>query len=138
MKARRRFVATAALAALALGGCTDRGTDPVPAGGGGPEAVSFAADIQPVFNAHCVGCHGAGGNGGLDLRAGLSYGHLVGVVSPNYGIARVTAGDADASLLYRKLSGAAGVGSVMPPTGQLDAGTLDLVERWIAEGARDN
>jgi mono/diheme cytochrome c family protein len=111
------------LAALALGGCSDNGTDPVPDGGGGDgTTVSFATDVQPIFNANCVGCHGA--NGGLDLSAGNSYGNLVGVISPNYGTARVVAGD--------------GLGNVMPPSGSLPNDTLDVVERWIDEGAEDN
>jgi mono/diheme cytochrome c family protein len=125
------------LAALALGGCSDNGTDPVPDGGGGDgTTVSFATDVQPIFNANCVGCHGA--NGGLDLSAGNSYGNLVGVISPNYGTARVVAGDGGASLLLRKMRGEAGLGNVMPPSGSLPNDTLDVVERWIDEGAEDN
>lgn len=125
------------MAALALGGCSDNGTDPVPDGGGGDGAtVSFATDVQPIFNANCVGCHGA--NGGLDLSAGNSYGNLVGVTSPTYGTVRVVAGDGGASLLLSKMRGEAGTGNVMPPTGALPNDTLDVVERWIDEGAEDN
>jgi hypothetical protein len=141
---RTIYLALMAALALAVAGCSDNGTDPVADDGGGnngggdPQPVSFATQIQPVFTASCVGCHGAGGNGGLDLRAGSAYANLVGVNSPTYGSARVVAGDASSSLLYRKMSGAAGVGNVMPPAGALDASTLDLVERWIDEGAEDN
>ena len=137
---RTSLAPLAAAAALAVAGCSDKGTDPTGGddGGGEQTPVSFTADIQPIFDASCVGCHGAGGNGGLDLRAGSSHADLVGVASSRYGITRVIAGDADGSLLYRKMSGAGSVGTVMPPTGPLPGTTLELVRRWIDGGAADD
>ena len=121
-----------------LAGCTDHGAAPEPAAPPGPAPVSFAAEIQPIFDANCILCHGAGGNGGLDLRAPGSRGNLVGAASATYTGVRVQPGEPDDSILYLKLSGAAGVGDRMPPTGALPAPTLELVRRWIAEGATDN
>jgi len=119
-----------------LAGCSDHGDplvpeDTVPQ----PDPVSFATEVQPIFDASCVGCHGAGGNGGLDLRAGSSRANLVGVPATGGGGDRVVAGDSAASVLYQKLTG---VGGLMPPTGALPAAEVDLVATWIDEGALDN
>jgi hypothetical protein len=36
-----------------------------------PETASFSKEVQPIFNAKCVSCHG--GSTSPDLRAGNSY-----------------------------------------------------------------
>lgn len=117
-------------------GCSDRGADPTGPGGGEPPPVSYAADVQPIWNANCVGCHG--GTAGLFLEAPGSRANLVGAASTNWSGQRVVAGDPDASILYRKLTGDSGVGDRMPQGGALGAGDLETVRRWIAEGALDN
>ncbi|MBE0566834.1 MAG: hypothetical protein IH621_12790, partial [Krumholzibacteria bacterium] len=122
--------------ALLPAGCSDRGADPADPGGGGPVAVSYAADVQPIWNASCVGCHG--GTAGLELAAPGSRAALVGVASTNWPGQRVVPGDPDASVLYRKLTGDGGVGDRMPQGGALDAADIETVRRWIAEGAHDN
>ena len=39
----------------------------------GPRAVHYAADVQPILNKHCVGCHGSKApKGDLDLTGGLT------------------------------------------------------------------
>jgi len=130
-----------ACAGLATGGCSDRGADPVDPGAGpdpGPDPVSFAARIQPIFTANCVECHGRITNGGLDLREGSAYGNLVGVDAQGYAGQRVAAGDPGGSVLYLKLSGDVSTGGQMPPSGALPQELRDLVRNWIAEGAKDN
>ena len=102
------------------------------------EYVTVGADLQPVLTDQCVTCHGDFGNGGLDMRVGVSRSNLVGVTSSNYGIVRVVPGDPGASLLMRKLSGAAGVGSEMPPGQALADSTLAMFRSWIEAGAPDN
>lgn len=90
--------------------------------------VSFAADIQPIFNQHCASCH----NGGLDpdLREGTSY-NFITVIDPN----QVVPGDADGSELYQRLIG---VGNIMPPSGSLSNTDINLVKDWINQGALNN
>ena len=131
----RGFLVAGALVALA--GCSDRGDDPV-VPGGGDDPVSFSADVQVIFNNRCTGCHGQNGNGNLDLRAANAYNNLVGVDSFGYSGQRVVAGDPEASVLYRKLSGASGVGGVMPSDGALSADTIEIIQDWIAQGAMNN
>ena len=105
-----------------------------------PDPVSYATEIQPIFNANCAGCHTDGGqNGGLDLSSGLSHGNLVGVESAQFaGVFRVIAEQPDNSLLYQKLTATQTNGSMMPPTGLIAEADRELVRTWIAEGANDN
>lgn len=82
--------------------------------------VEFSANILPIFDAsNCVDCHD--GNQDPNLTAGNEYNSLV----PEY----VTAGDADDSELYTKLSGG---------HGNVDTNSLLLIEEWINSGALDN
>ena len=139
----RRGARLLALMALALAaGCGDYGATPpvAPDDGGGPPAptVSFAADIQPLFDANCASCQGDAGNAGLDLRAGASRLNLVGVTATESPLARVQPGDPAASWLYRKLNAQQDVGSSMPPGAPLAGAQVELVRTWIAEGALDN
>ncbi len=126
------LLAAVLLAAGGLWGCADEGRDP-----GAPEmpddTIEYASAVQPLWDAHCGGCHGAGGLGGLDLRSAVSYENLVGVASSGYAYERVVAGQPDESLLYLKLIGAADVGDVMPPAGALPAADLATVRQWIEQ-----
>ena len=134
---RLRVPGFAVAAVLLLAGCSDRGTEPgLP--GGGDDPVSYTADVQPIWNANCIGCHGDGGNGGLDLRMPGSRANLVDVPSPSWPGLRVVAGEPDSSVLYLKLTGTAGVGDRMPQGGSLGADDTEIVRLWIAEGALDN
>ena len=82
--------------------------------------VEFAADIQPIFAINnCTDCHNGSQN--PDLTPGNEYNSLV----PEY----VTAGDANSSELYTKLSG--GHASV-------DATSIALIAEWINSGALNN
>ncbi len=99
--------------------------------------ISFARDIQPIFDLSCTGCHG--GTSGLFLEPGSSYGNLVNVTSFGYAPAkRVAPFDPNNSVLYRKLAGT-GFGQRMPQ-GQppLPPAQVDKVKNWILEGARNN
>jgi len=132
----RKSAALMVAGIIAIAGCSDEGADlvapPVPGG------VSFASQVQPIFNANCIGCHGQNGNGGLDLREGQSYGNLVGVASQGYPGMLVMAGDPDASVLHRKLNGLSGVGGQMPLGSTLPEADRNLIHDWISKGAIDN
>jgi len=126
-----------AVTLLSLGGCADQGVAPT-----APEVadpIFYAMDVQPIWDTNCVGCHGQNGNGGLDLRAGLSRANLVGIASPNYMVLRVVGGDPSTSVLYAKLTDTGTYGPLMPQGGpMLSAESLEKVRRWIAGGALDN
>jgi len=132
-----RGLAGAVLVLLVFGGCSDHG-DPTAAESlpvnSGP--VSYSADIQPIFDTQCIGCHGAAGNAGLDLRSGQSHANLVAVDAVNSSGQLVVAGDSAASVIQQRLTGTGA--SFMPPAGPLQVSSLDLVAEWINDGALDN
>ena len=127
--------------------CSDAGvavqSDPLPPPPG--QDVSFAQQIQPIFNANgCVGCHG--GSGGLFLTQGQSFVNLVNVTAQAgcTTLKRVLPGNADQSVLYIRVSANSadtqcGPDSRMPKGGaRLSQASIDLVKNWINEGAKNN
>ena len=97
--------------------------------------VDYDAQIQPIWTSNCISCHVYGHSSGLDLSTSSgSYNNLVDVVSQNYAPAlRVTSGDPGSSVLYDKISGGGTYGGVMPPSGQMTASNIALVQTWITE-----
>src|SRR5262245_40871083 len=115
--------------------------------GADPFAVSFAADIQPIFTQNCatVGCHDTTTQVlGLNLAAGAAYTHLVQVPSKedpsqNY----VEPNAPDRSYLFRKITGAPGISGSRMPLDNLtffdqNPVLLGQVRQWIREGATNN
>lgn len=87
------------------------------------QPISFANDIQPIFNSKCTGCHPS--MAGLDLTAANSFNELI-----NSGLVN-TATPAE-STIYTKPA----------PHGNHSAKysvtEAALVLRWIQEGAQNN
>ncbi len=95
------------------------------------EPVDFARDIQPIFTANCAKCHGP-----EKQESGLRLDAPEGLLAGGNSGAAVAAGDADGSLLLQAIVGAGDV-SKMPPKGLgLEPAQIELVRRWIAEGAK--
>ena len=106
--------------------------------------VSFTVDIQPILTQNCatVGCHNAVTPPlGLNLTAGVAFDNIVLVSSQEVpALHRIEPGDPNNSYLFRKITGAAGIsGSRMPQNNPAffdkNPELLDLVHRWILEGA---
>src|SRR5438046_2613905 len=90
--------------------------------------VDFRRDIQPLFQAHCIECHGPTqqmSNLRLDLRRSAT---------KIQGGTRIGPGNAVGSKLYMRMVGTS-LGQQMPPSGPLPAGKIDLVRKWIDQGA---
>jgi Carboxypeptidase regulatory-like domain len=129
-------------ATLVLSACGGGSDEDAPAQElGAPVAYD---EVQGVFEEYgCIGCH-PGVNPSLDLTAGASYDQLVGIQAlEDPTLYRVVAGDPDRSFLYLKLGGAApvadipAIGTRMPPNAPpIDPADLDLVRRWILQGAK--
>ena len=93
-----------------------------------PAKVDFARDVLPLFRQNCVSCHGpAQQTNGLRLdrrssvlRSGISR--------------RVVPGNSQNSFLYHRVAGTE-YGMQMPPTGALRPEQIELIKRWIDEGA---
>jgi hypothetical protein len=84
------------------------------------------------------GCHIGPGGGPMSLKAGDSFGALVGINSA-YGRPRVVAGNANNSVLYLKVIGNNSVGSRMPlGLPALSKAETDSIMAWINRGALNN
>ncbi|MDE2133581.1 MAG: hypothetical protein KGM97_04375 [Alphaproteobacteria bacterium] len=106
-----------------------------------PEPTSFQKQVLPIFEAHCFMCHSQGGVGyvsvNLDLRSyrALRSGSAGGVAvipyhperSPLMKVLRDDWTSNNKNALR------------MPPLGPpLSQEELDVISRWIKEGAKDN
>ncbi len=135
---KTNLVASCLLFALAAcgGGAEPAGpADPNPTIGD----PTFARVYQEVITPNCS-CHVSGAGGLVMPDAAAAHAALVDVPAtsggPCDGNTRVVSGDAQASVLYRKLSGTNLCGAAMPMGGaQLSAADLGLVEAWIGAGA---
>jgi ankyrin repeat protein len=90
-----------------------------------PDKVDFARDVQPIFQQSCIGCHGPSQqmNGlRLDRRSAVMGRRIITPQSLEY------------SFLYKRVSGTE-VGTQMPPTGALRPQQIDVIKRWIEQGA---
>jgi hypothetical protein len=99
---------------------------------GGPAVrVSFARQIQPLFDAKCISCHPSS-YPYLDLRPGRAYGGLVGVpaaTAPSY--LRVLPGRPGLSYLLLAPEDTSRRGLLSPADRR-------LIAAWIRQGAKDN
>jgi len=100
---------------------------------------SYASVIQPIWSASCTGCHGSGGDAGLNLSSGSSYANLVNVPSTQDKTKmRVLPGDATNSWVVMKIENRQTVGGKMPPSGSLTANQIQNIKNWITQGAKNN
>src|SRR5437016_1815603 len=93
-----------------------------------PSKIDFRRDVQPLFKAHCVGCHGPTqqmSNFRLDRRSDAMRGGTIAVIAP---------GNSAGSRLYHKLIGNE-YGPQMPPTGPLKVEQTDVIKAWLYQGA---
>ena len=114
-------------------------------------AVSFAQQIQPLFDTNCTICHMTDGIDPLaefflKLTADVSYDSIVDEASTqNSAVNLVVSGDANTSLLFQKVSMEdPPVGDRMPlctessPRATLTTAEIGLIRDWINQGAADN
>ena len=93
------------------------------------DGVSFSAEILPLLQQKCFVCHGEGQQqSGLDLRT-----REEALTGGLHGPA-VVPGNPEESHLYRRVSGLDA--PTMPFGGELGAEEVELLRRWIAEGAQ--
>jgi hypothetical protein len=106
--------------------------------------ATFGA-VHAVLLARCGPCHVTQSSGRLSLAArDAAHRALVGVAAMARSCQgrgdRVVPGDAEASVLFRKVSGQDLCGAVMPPPprARLSAEDQALIRDWIVEGAADD
>ena len=95
------------------------------------DPVSYRNEIQPIFNKECNSCHDQD-HQYLDLRPCCSYDQLW---SLGAGAPYLDVDNPEQSKLYRHLTGDL---LQMPIFGQLPDHEIQLVLKWITEGAVDN
>ena len=146
--------------ASVLSGCAGEGGG---GGGGAPQpprckppaggaTVSFANNIQPIFNRSCAvpGCHVPPvPTGGQDLTSARSYRQAVNTPSTQVrGIDRVEPGNPDRSYMLRKIQGGPGIAGTTMPQGCpgaplngaqcLSPDDIAAIVQWITECAPNN
>ncbi|MBW8049120.1 MAG: hypothetical protein FVQ77_02030 [Cytophagales bacterium] len=127
------MISMAIISVLIYGTSCTKDVGPIiiePSGNNGPP-VSFANDIQPIFNQDCTGCHDDT-HPKLDLREGFAYGQLlIGGASAPY----VDTLNAEQSLLYQRVTSPS---NPMPPSGALQNFQAQKILKWIEQGAKNN
>ena len=97
---------------------------------------------EQVFDVSCAftGCHaGSFPAAGMNLSAGSSYSNLVNVTSKrNSNFKRVDPGNSSNSFIIKMLRNSGENTLQMPPAGKLSESTIQLVESWINNGAKNN
>ncbi len=116
------------------------GEGPVlPGASAAPPPTSFSRQVLPILEQRCVVCHSPSGVGykaiGLDLRSyeGVMAGSIYGVaVIPRHPeLSPLIAVIQKNRASFKNLK--------MPPIGKLlSSAEIDMISRWIAEGAKDN
>jgi ankyrin repeat protein len=94
-----------------------------------PSTIDFSRDVLPIFKANCIGCHGPTeqySNLRLDRRRDALRGGSIPIIVP---------GSGETSRIVLRLSGGT-VGPQMPPAGPLSAGQIDIIKKWIDQGAQ--
>lgn len=119
---------------------------PVTAGTTVTGPVSFTEHVAPIFQTHCVVCHAEGRTAdrlgiSMRLKRDEAYDSIVNQPSSqSASFVRVLPGSPEQSLLYLKISlDQPPIGNRMPlACDKLPDGEIELVRRWIAEGAFNN
>lgn len=106
----------------------------LPVAGLAADPVDFNRQIQPIFEASCLSCHGE-----EKPKGGLRMTTLEGILKGGDDGAGVVPGDPDKSPIYTHMVLPADHDDLMPPSnkgGPLPKASTDLVKQWIAEGAK--
>lgn len=97
-----------------------------------PGEISFATDVAPLLQEHCLKCHG-----GDETEANLSVASLQSLLKGGRSGVAVVAGKGRESLLVKKLRGADIDGQRMPlgrpPLGDVQ---IAMIEKWVDQGGR--
>ena len=97
--------------------------------GFGFSQVDYNSEIQPIFDANCANCHLDNSFGELNLSS------YINVMSGGNGGAVITPYDHIASELYNRITLSESSDFDMPPSGSLVQSEIDLIAKWIDEGA---
>jgi ankyrin repeat protein len=91
-----------------------------------PAKIDFERDVLPIFRQNCVSCHGPS-----QQMNGLRLDRKSSVLS----IRRVVPGGIENSFLYKRMLGSSEYGPQMPPSGSLRPEQVEIIKKWIEQGA---
>ena len=116
-RSRQPSIQFASFASLLLAGVTTFGEDP-----------TFETNVQPIFNAHCVRCHGS-----KTQKAELNLSTAVDFRRGGESGESLLTRTLDENLLYELVAS-----GEMPPEDdkQLTAAEVKVIEQWLASGAK--
>jgi len=95
------------------------------------QGVTFAKDIQPIFETACVRCHGA-----TNPRAGVRLDTLDATLKGGTNGKMVVVGDSAKSVLVTKITTVGPNGAFSHPRQPLDNDQIGLIRAWIDQGAK--
>jgi hypothetical protein len=103
----------------------------------GAGKATLSGDVQPIFNAQCVQCHGGPQpQDGLDLQAGKAWGSTVNVSSIECGTNYVTPNEPSQSYLVNKVTGIHICSDdQMPLGGMFPMAQMQTIIDWVCSGA---
>lgn len=97
------------------------------------ETPSYTQHVKPIFDKRCLSCHSARKKGGYSMVDYTS------IMTTGDNAPVIVVGDAANSILAQMLRGIKTVaGGQMPPSRPLPREQIELIERWINQGALDN
>jgi mono/diheme cytochrome c family protein len=97
------------------------------------ETVSFTQHVKPIFDKRCLSCHGRRTKGGYSVA---TYDETM---NSGDNAPVIIAGDAANSILAQMLRGIeTPAGGQMPPSRPLPPQQIELIEKWINQGAQNN
>ena len=100
----------------------------------GPKPVSYYTEVRPLFQAKCQGCHQpAKAKGGFVMT---DFAKLV--AGGDSDEAAIVPGDPDKSFLVEQITPIDGEAEMPPKDGPLHETEIELVRKWVAEGAVDD
>lgn len=99
--------------------------------------VSFAKDVHPILDRHCMECHVMGKKG--HEESGLSMGSYAELMKGTKFGSVIVPGDSISSTLSRLISHKADKSINMPHDKQMiPAKQIELINTWIDQGAKNN
>ncbi len=108
--------------------------------------VSFSSDVQPIFEKHCIECHGSSGEG--IMASGFSVGDYDGVMKGTSFGKVVVPGSSMSSALYLVVAQKTAPEIHMPPHhteawaegrgSPLSEEDVAIIGDWIDQGAKNN
>jgi hypothetical protein len=93
---------------------------------------SYSNHIQPIFDSNCNSCHEIAGDG----NGNLSLSSYANTLSGGYNGSPI-GNTLENSLLYKKIIGNPDTGSQMPPSELMDQKNIDIISKWILDGANE-